>query len=424
MDPRLKIGYLVALGVALFAVPGPVAPVFPAGSAPTLAGLLAALADPWGTAAIAGMLALQPAIALIGRLGLAPLARATRMLGPLLAILTLSYALVGPPGTYVARLPLGPLALPWSPDGLVLGLLTAARVLALVWGSVLVQHSGRPGELVRGLRGVGMPRMPALALDVSLGLLGSDAGPDARAPGPPPGVIPGSGMGRGIPGSGIGPGGPGGPGGAGTTIKQILAGDLGILLRPLEMRLRQAERRAAEVAPDLEPGAARDLALIAGLAVLSQSIRFLKILPGIPFAPGHKSVVLLPLYIVAADRTEGRWGSTALGTTNGLLAVSFGDGQWGVLEIFKFIAPGLAVDLLWSIARGRGAIAYAALGLVAAIARFATIAAVALLVQAPAVFWAMLAPIGLFHLVFGAGSGFVTYHLLRALGPEPAVPIS
>jgi hypothetical protein len=121
---------------------------------------------------------------------------------------------------------------------------------------------------------------------------------------------------------------------------------------------------------------------------------------------------------VAADKTATRWGATSLGTTNGLLAFSFGDGQFGPFEILKFIAPGLAVDFCWPLARGRGAFAYAALGLVAAIARFATIAAVGILVQAPAIFWAMLAPVGIFHLVFGTGSGFVTFHLLRALDGE------
>jgi hypothetical protein len=371
MDPRLKIVYLVALGVALFTVPWPVA--------------------------VLALLALQPILALFLRVPPLRLWLSCRMLAVLLALLVLSYGLVSPGGQFG-----------WFPASLADGGLMAARILALVWASVLVQHSGPPGEVVRGLVGLGMPRLPAMALDVSLGLLGDGS----RPAGGPGGGIPGSGMGGGRAAQGA------------PTLKQVLAGDLAVLLRPLEMRLRQAEDRARELAPDLEPGAARDLALIAGLSVLSQTVRFLKILPGIPFAPGHKSVILLPLYVVAADRTQTRWGSTALGTTQGMLAFAFGDGMFGVFEVFKFITPGLAVDLLWPLFRGRGAFAYAILGLVAAVARFATIALVALLVKAPPVFWAMLAPIGVFHVAFGAGSGLVTYHLLRALGPSPALPIT
>lgn len=355
MMPRVKIAYLVLLGVALFAIPGPI---------------------PVGVG-----LALQLAIGLrVGRL--ADLARALRKLSPLLFVLALSYAI------------------PWSVQALLTGILAGGRVLALLWASVLVQRTGEPGDLVRGLSGLGLPRLPALAVDLTLSLLA----PGERGRGD------GSGGGR---GRGNAEGAP--------RLRDVLSGDISVLMRPLERSLERAELRALEVAPDLGPDAAKDLALIAGLATLSQSIRLIKILPGIPFAPGHKSVVLLPLYVVAADRTTTRWGSTALGITNGVVAFAFGDGQFGPFEILKFIAPGIVVDLAWPVLRGRGAFAYGLLGLLAAIARFSAVVAVGWLVQAPAAFFALLAPMGLFHLVFGASSGYVTFHLLQKLGRSDGV---
>jgi hypothetical protein len=364
MDPRAKIAYLLVLGVAIFAIPAP---------------------DPtWGTAGIVGLAIIQPALAAAFGVPQVTIWRAARKLGPLLAILAASYAL--------------------STEGLLAGVLMALRILAVIWASTLVQHSGQPGELVRGLRGLGMPRTPAIALDIALTLIG-----------PGPGRGSGRGLGRRHGGRRF-PEASGGAGsGAGhysdraTSLAQILRGDLTLILQPLSRYVARAEEMA--------PAGARDVGIIAALAAWSQTIRFVRILPGIPFAPGHKSVVLLPLYVVAAARTRGSWGATALGTTNGMLAFSFGDGQFGPFEILKFIAPGLAVDLLWPLARGRGAVAYAVVGLAAAVARFATIAAVGILVQAPAIFWAALAPIGVFHLVFGAASGFVTYHLLKATWP-------
>src|SRR5207302_10964243 len=55
-----------------------------------------------------------------------------------------------------------------------------------------------------------------------------------------------------------------------------------------------------------------------------------------------------------------------------------------------------------------------AFGALVAAGRFATIVAIVALVQAPAVAWAILAPGMLVHVTFGALSGYVSSHLVRA----------
>ncbi|MBI6546832.1 MAG: hypothetical protein HY692_08555 [Cyanobacteria bacterium NC_groundwater_1444_Ag_S-0.65um_54_12] len=411
MDSRLKIGYLLALGCALFAIPSPSMPLF------SLPGKLA-WPDGWqefmlapAPLFIAAALLLQAVIYRSCGHSLTELVRVTRKLAALFALLTVSYGLMPEqPGGWLWHWRLGTRDLLFSVDGALIGFMMCGRILAIIWAAALIQRTGNPGDLVAGLQGLGLPRLVALAIDITITLLGSTDrvhGQRRRATEPNRG----------------------GNKFANLALLRQFWGDLGsgklhFLLNPLQAKLRQAEQRVKVLAPDLEIALARDLALIAGLAALSQTVRFLKLMPGIPFAPGHKSVILLPLYVVAAERTSSRWGATMLGTTQGVVSLTFGEGQFGPFEFCKFLAPGLVVDILWPLAKGRGALAYAGLGLAAAIARFASIVLIGLLIQAPPLFFALLAPMALFHLVFGTASGFVTFHLLAALGKNAILATS
>ncbi|MDF1702277.1 MAG: hypothetical protein P1V36_14080, partial [Planctomycetota bacterium] len=62
---------------------------------------------------------------------------------------------------------------------------------------------------------------------------------------------------------------------------------------------------------------ARDVGVIAGVSLTMLGIKMLKLLPSIPFAPGHKGVLLLPLYVVASRLTTTRLGGTLTGLTMG-----------------------------------------------------------------------------------------------------------
>lgn len=376
---RWKIAYLGAVGLVVFALPAS----GPLELAVWGSGELHGLTGVWGPAMVLLLLAAQPTLALAARIPRVGFDRAFFKLTPLIAVLVVSSGLNWPQGSGPFDISGNGPGISVSPGGALLGLVMGCRIVAMVWAVRLVLASGPPGEILKGLEGLGMPRLAALSLEIALAILGSE-GKVATLDSP-----------------------------KGTRKRQN--GDGWRLVRPLKDCLDLAAQRVAKIAPDLDGHKSEDLVVIAGIATLSQTIRSLRILPGIPFAPGHKSTLLLPLYIVAADRTQMRWGSTVLGSTNGLLALSFGDGQFGPFEFFKFLAPGFAVDTLWPLAKGRGALAYSGLGLVAAAARFSAICSVGLLVQAPPVFWAVLAPVGIFHMAFGMTSGFVTFHLLGSL---------
>jgi len=110
----------------------------------------------------------------------------------------------------------------------------------------------------------------------------------------------------------------------------------------------------------------------------------------------------------------------------GTVAFLLGDGRYGIFEIAKHVAPGIAVDLLLAPTRrlaaggrARRVAAWSALGLVAALGRYATITLIALAVQPPALVYAVLLPGLLVHATFGALSGLVTAPLLAALPEDP-----
>jgi hypothetical protein len=163
----------------------------------------------------------------------------------------------------------------------------------------------------------------------------------------------------------------------------------------------------------------RDVAVIAGVSLTMLGIKALKVLPNIPFAPGYKTVVLTPLYVVARLRTRSRVGATVTGLTMGIVAFLGGDGRYGPFEILKHTAPGVVCDLTVPLmvrgGRTPGPVAWSLLGALIGAARYATIFGVMLVVQPPRLAWALLAPGLALHTTFGVLSGWVSWQMVRAM---------
>jgi hypothetical protein len=292
--------------------------------------------------------------------------------------------------------------------GVMVGLAMVLRIVTVVLASH-VARAGDPKALASGLRGLGMPRNAALALDATLVLFGSSGGK---------GKGDGSGGGK---GKGDGSGGGKGKSASGFWhgLKRLARGDVGIIARRLQRQVERVSEHVAQADPEGGKTVARDVAVIAGIALTMLGVKALKLLPGLPFAPGHKGVLLIPLYISAGFMTRSRAGATLTGLTMGSAAFLLGDGRWGLFEIAKHTAPGILVDLLMPLLnrarRSRGIVAWAVLGLVIALGRFATITMIALFVQAPALVYAFLIPGLIAHAIFGVLSGLVTAPLVRSL---------
>jgi hypothetical protein len=372
-DPRLKIFYVLGVGV--------VALLF---------------SDPFVLLALLGV---QIILWFAARLSLSLLLASLRRLLVFVSFILLSYAFFSwEEGDIVYKLVAFGLELPVNLTGIATGLLLSSRIVTLILASQLIQQTGSRTAIVDGLRALHVPAYLAYSLDLVLGALG----PEERE----------RGQGR---GRGRNKGRRDGSASA-IVIKRLLRGDVGVLADMIEKQISQARARGAVY--NLAPAVLNDLAVVVGLSVLAMTLRFLKVMPGIPVAPGHKGIILIPLYIFASALTASRWGASQFGLIVGITSFLMGmGGKFGPFDILRHIAPGFFVDLVMpfvtAVFKKPNVLVYGIVGMGAAVTRITALIAVAAFVEAPPTFYVLLLPMVIANVVFGLLSGFVTFHLMK-----------
>ncbi len=387
----LKVVYLLAVTAAVF-----VAPVFVASQGLWLI--------------VLGLLALQFVILLACRVGLNDIVRPVWRLKWLFMFLITAYSLLpsedGSSGgaALVWQIPVVGWSIPVNLDGLARAGLMCLQIATMLLASSVVRLTGTGRDLVEGLESFHLPALFVYSLDHTLGLLG---------------------------GTRRGGGGPGGGGTGGgnralqagflAILKRLLRGDVGAFVQSIRGDVdRAGEQIAGEIGRKLSAQMAQqmahDVAIVSGIALTMATLRMFKILPGIPFASGHKALLLFPLYILASRLTYSRWGATAAGAVMGVIGFLQGDGRFGILEMLKHLAPGVVIDLAqpWVSRLPGWALGYCLLGLAAAVARTTTEFSLVAMLGARAEIYifpmAKLVP----NLVAGFLSGFTTLFVLRA----------
>lgn len=371
----------------------------------------------------AGAVVVHAILWLVVGLGGRRLVRQVTKLWGFAAFILFSYAIVpeDPRVDHWVKLDLGF----WAPHINVGGMETGGLMLLRVVLVVLASQIARAGDsraIAVGLRKLGAPDMIAAPLDAVLVLLGGSGGGGG-----------GGGRGRGGGGGGGGGRGRGGHGetppegalrGFWNALKKIARGDVGPIVDRMDRHIARAEQYMDETSAD-EGGSmrarhvSRDIAIIAGLSLTMLGIKALKLLPNIPFAPGHKLVLLTPLYVVAALKTRTKIGATLTGLVMGSVAFLLGDGRYGIFEIAKHVAPGIICDVFVLLvvpqggSRKPGAFTWSLLGGLMGIGRFATIFTITLAIQPPALAWAFLVPGLIIHTTFGVLSGLVSSPLIK-----------
>jgi hypothetical protein len=266
------------------------------------------------------------------------------------------------------------------------------QILTLLLGSDVVRLTGPGGDLVEGLHALRLPRLFCYSLDHTLELLGGVRQPRGRRNrSPQPGFF--------------------------AVLKRLLRGDVGLFIQSIRGNLDLAsEHTAGEGGHYLGARLGHDVAVVSGIALAMASLKMLRVLPGVPFASGHKALLLFPLYILAARLTHSRWGGTAAGSIMGVIGFLQGDGRFGVLEMLKHLTPGVVIDLAEPLVRRLPgwALGYCLLGLAAAVARTSTEFALVLMLGARAEVYIFPAAKLVPNLLAGFVSGFVTIFVLRA----------
>lgn len=363
--------------------------------------------------ALLGLFALPVVVWIAARRNPLRLVTALRRTWFFLAMLIVSFVLFPPPGDEVL-VRIGDEQL--NVAGLLQGVKMSLRILAIVLGSLVVRETGRPGELLTGLRQLGLPAAIGQTIEGTLVLLG---GQHSRRRG----ERRRSGRRRGSPSSGNGaePS-DGEPEGRRSGFRALLAARprliarLGSAFASSIQESTTALRGLTGAAGQKRQEVSADAVVITALTVMAMSIKFVKILPGIPILSGHKQLVIIPLYFVAADLAKSRWAATWMGVSLGVVSFLFGEGRFGVLEIAKYLASGLTLDLLWPVLRRRRSVVLFGLaGTLMGVAWIASTLLAALIVGAPPLFYAVILATSISQLAFSLFSGPVSVGLLRAI---------
>jgi len=284
--------------------------------------------------------------------------------------------------------------------------LMCLQIITVLLASTLVRLTGTGSDLVDGLHAFRLPSLFVYSLDQTLELLGGV--PRTRGRGT--GHRTGTATGQGAPSTRLG---------FFTLLKRLLRGDIAPFVQAIQGNIGLAGEHADRGADrHLNAQVARDVAVVSGIALCMASLKMLKFLPGVPFASGHKAILLFPLYVLAARLTHSRWGATAAGSIMGVIGFLQGDGRFGILEVLKHVAPGVVIDVADPLIRRlpSRAFGYCLLGLGAAIARTATEFALVFLLGARAEVYIFPAARLVPNLAAGFLSGFVTIFVLRAFG--------
>lgn len=381
----LKVLYLLAVTAIAFAVPA------------------FAITRPARWFVIPALLVLQAVILLACRIPSSEIARPVWRLKWLFLFLIGCYALLPPEspgaGDVILSWPVPFLdwLVPLNLTGIERAALMCVQILTLLLASMVVRVTGSGSDLVDGLRALRLPDLFVYSLDHTLELLGGTRK---------------SGRGRAE---------AEGQGGTFSTVKRLLRGDIGGFVQTIRTNIERAGERPGHASDRrLGPRLVHDIGIVSGIALCMASIKLVKLLPGLPFAPGHKALLLFPLYVLASRLTYSRWGGTAAGSIMGVIGFLQGDGRFGLLEIFKHIAPGLVIDLAGPLARRlpAWALGYCFLGLAAAVGRVTTELMLVLLLGARAEVYLFPAAVLIPNLVAGFLSGFVTIFVLRAFAPS------
>lgn len=390
MTAVLKVSYLFAVTVVVFAVPA------------------FSLTEPARWFVIPCLAVIQAIILLACRVGLRDVTRMALRLKWLFVFVIGMYALL-PPENPSANDVMTEWAVPavgWpltiNVSGLEKAVLMCLQIVTILLASAVVRLTGSGRDLVNGLHAFGLPPLFVHALDRTFALVEGTHRTE-RGRGRVRGRTSRSGV--------------------FAFLRQILRGDVGAFADIIRQNIALAESQAAsDVDPRVGGQFAHDVAVITGIALCMASLKMLKILPGLPFASGHKTFLLFPLYVLAARLTQSRWGATAAGSIMGVIGFLQGDGRFGVLEIFKHVAPGLVIDIGEPLVRRwpPWALGYCVLGFFAAIARTATEFVVVLLLGARAEIYLFPAVKLVPNLIAGVLSGFVSVIVLRVVAESDA----
>jgi cobalt transport protein len=337
--------------------------------------------------------------------------RACRRLFFLCVIIFISYLFVpiGEEFEEGVRLSLGPLALTAYPQGLEVAAVMVLRIVALIVVSIWARETSTSEGFIAALRWFRMPETVAIAIDAGLHL----SSRKKNKPGSGGGGGNGGGRHRKFHGGGQG------QQGADISYREIRAGRMGFMESLLQRAHVQATTFLRQNYAGIKPDVLHDAGVIVTVVVAAMSLKLLQLLPGLPIAPGHKNLVVVPLLVIAVLLTRSRWGGLQAGLAVGVASFMLGYGKFGFLEVAHFALPGWVADLLAPLlVRRLGPslwLRFALLGAIIGLTRFAANFLIIILAGAPVLAWVVFMPMLVSQTLFGALSAPIGLYVVQKI---------
>jgi hypothetical protein len=144
-----------------------------------------------------------------------------------------------------------------------------------------------------------------------------------------------------------------------------------------------------------------------------------KIAPGLPIAPGHKNILVFPLFINAILKSKKPFAGIQIGSISGILHFSMGFGKYGPLGILEFVIVGGMIDLMLKLPFKKTNLVYLmSIGAIAGITRIGIEILLAYILGISSAFFIIFLPYIISQISFGIASGFISRAILKTNNNE------
>lgn len=258
------------------------------------------------------------------------------------------------------------------------GLLMGSNVLVMLLFTNWVRKTSKPEAVIKGLQSLGMSIDQATVLDATMEMVEMEQ--DIKKEKTTQGQKKGKGKGK-------------------RKLLDLVKGKVDFLVNSVNEKLAETKTKFKS----------SQLAIMVTFTGIISAIRFIKIAPGLPVAPGHKNVLIMPLFINAVKLSNAPFTATNLGFLSGLINFLAGFGKYGPFGVLQFMLPGLVIDLMGPIIKKSNSIlVFGLVGLLGGASRVAAEITLAYLVGLPQEFYIVYLPLIISQCSFGLLSAPVT----------------
>ena len=347
---------------------------------------------------IIGLIAFQILIWLFSKISFKPLIKSLIKLKWFFLIIIISYTLLPPSDNAIATtINLHFFTVDIYFSGLTIALLMLSRISLMVMASIWIRLSTSQLGFISALRTFKIPESIAIIIDLSLKQVMTEKKPKHRKT--EKAKKPEKNKKTKI------------------TFKELKLNKFKFINTLIEKNIQKSDNLLIQNYPEISQTKRKDILVILTVVVAIMSLKFLQLMPGLPIAPGHKNLLVIPLIILASLSTHMKNGGLAAGFATGIVSFLMGFGKFGIFEVFHFALPGLVSDWLYPLIKNNQGnwliVKLAIIGAILGFTRFVANILILLLVGTPQIALIVMTPMLISQIVFGALSSIICVIVIK-----------